>query len=367
MLQDLEARQSQTDDITADYRAPPKKRTKLWVLLILIIAAIIFVLTYKSQLFGENKSTEVTTVVNKQPLPTVVAKKMTVAPQKARLQPSVQPSKTKSKLVVTAADITLADEQISPNENKTAKENVTSLQTIDTQDEQKQQKQTQNSPELNNSLELNKSPHNPQATPEQTSSFSMSGSENNTRSLKQRIAQSLNNENHDLAQSLLSELLAIEPDNIKARKKSASLLFAQGNYAQSRQLLIQGIELHPTQSDLRLMLARLYVVQKEPSQAMKTLAEFQPRKNNQIEYLAYRAALAQQLKQTTLAQSDYTTLTNIEPANAKWWLGLAIARDQLGEINMALQAYNKANSLEQFRDTLNDFIQQRILVLAGAQ
>ena len=52
---------------------------------------------------------------------------------------------------------------------------------------------------------------------------------------------------------------------------------------------------------------------------------------------------------------------------AKWWLGLAIARDQLGEINMALQAYNKANSLNQLQGAVNDFIQQRISVLAGAQ
>jgi MSHA biogenesis protein MshN len=194
-----------------------------------------------------------------------------------------------------------------------------------------------------------------------------SSQENNSSSLKQRIAESLNNEDLDLAQSLLKELLAAEPNNIKARKKLASLLFAQGNYAQSKQLLIQGIKLHPVQSDVRLMLARLYVVQKEPSQALNLLTEFYPSVNNQTEYLAYRAALAQQLKQTQLAKSDYQALTNIESTNAKWWLGLALARDQLGETNKALQAYNKAHSLNQLNSAVNDFMQQRISVLAGAQ
>jgi MSHA biogenesis protein MshN len=145
------------------------------------------------------------------------------------------------------------------------------------------------------------------------------------------------------------------------------LLFAQGNFAQSKQLLIQGIDLHPAQSDLRLMLARLYVIQKEHTQAINILAEFEPNTGNQTEYLAYRASLAQQHKRTELAKSDYKILTDIESTNAKWWLGLAIVRDQLGEINMALQAYNKASSLEQLDGSVNDFIQQRILVLTGAQ
>jgi MSHA biogenesis protein MshN len=109
------------------------------------------------------------------------------------------------------------------------------------------------------------------------------------------------------------------------------------------------------------------VVQKEPLKAMTLLTEFQPSTDNSIEYLAYRAVLAQQLKQTTLAKSDYQALTNIEYSNAKWWLGLAITRDQLGEINEALHAYNKAHSLGQLDGSVNQFIQQRISVLAGAQ
>ncbi len=145
------------------------------------------------------------------------------------------------------------------------------------------------------------------------------------------------------------------------------MLFSQGNYAQSKQVLIQGIELHPARNDLRLMLARLYIVQKESLKALNILAEFQPSADNKTEYLAYRASLAQQLMQTELAKSDYQTLTIIEPDNAQWWLGLAIIRDQLGEFTIALQAYNKANTLGQLDNSVNDFIQQRISVLAGAQ
>jgi MSHA biogenesis protein MshN len=368
MLRDLEARQSQTDEINADYHAPQKKPSKLiiLVLLILSIAAIIFALTDKRQMFGVGKSTDVTATVNKQPLsPTSPIKKMAILTEthqgKGPVQPQIvatQPSKDTNVLAIADTGVTLimkvaADEKLLPNQLELATETPLSLQNINSP-------QKQLPPQDSKELKI-------QEAPSETSSFSMTGSsqEKSTSSLKQRIAESLNNANVDLAQSLLQELLETEPDNIKARKKLASLLFAQGNYTQSRQLLIQGIELHPTQSDLRLMLARLYMVQNEPSLAMNILAEFQPSRNNQSEYLAYRAALAQQLKQTKLAKKDYQTLTHIESDNAKWWLGLAIAEDQLGEMNMAIKSYNKASSLGQLQGSVNEFIQQRMTVLAG--
>lgn len=373
MLKDLEARQSQSNEINADYHAPQKKQSKLLVLvlvlLILAIAAITFAVIDKSLPFNGN--TVVTAPKNTESSPpATTAKKMTVLPKKQALQKqvqpqiaSVEPSKSNLELVNTATDISLpsnvlTDQKVLSNEPKIISDNLTSLQNIETQDELLETPNNTYSSELDT-----------QTKSEQTSSFSMSGSsqENNLSSLKQRIAESLNNNDLDLAQLLLHELLETEPENIKASKKLASLLFAQGDYVRSKLLLIRSIELHPAQSDLRLMLARLYVVQKDNVQAMNILAEIQPSADNQTEYLAYRASLAQQLKQTELAKSDYKTLTKIESTNAKWWLGLAIAEDQLGEMNMAVQAYNRASALGQLDGSVNEFIQQRITVLAGTQ
>ncbi|GAC36467.1 tetratricopeptide repeat protein [Paraglaciecola psychrophila] len=373
MLKDLEARQSKPDEINADYQAPQKKQSKRWglALLILSLAAITFALVDKNQLFGENKNTEVTAIVNPKPLsPASSIKKMTILTEtaqiKEQIQPQIaatQPSKDTIKKVIAETDITStikvpAVKQILPSKLEMAADNPFFLQKIKTQNIKVQEKHL-------NILDSNKLKI--QEAPEQTPSFTMTDSsqKNNTSSLKQRIAKSLNNDNLNLAQYLLKELLETEPDNIKARKKLAALLFAQGDYMQSKQLLIRGIELHPAKGDLRLMLARLYMVQKKPSLAINILSEFQPNREDQTEYLAYRAALAQQLKQTKLAKKDYQTLTKIESDNAKWWLGLAVAKDQLGEINMAIKSYNKASSLGQLQGSVNEFIQQRITVLAG--
>ena len=355
MLKDLEARQSKTHGINADYHAPQKKQSKLFALVLLIfsIVVILFSIANKYQLFDESKNTF---TVSTQPLsPASLTKKMTFLNKtdqiKGRVQPQIdvtQPSKANVEMV-------LADEKILRNKLEEAADNSVSLQNISTQE--KQLKTFENK-------ELNL-----QKTLEKTPSFSMTGSsqENNTSNLKQRIAESLDSDNLDLAQSLLHELLETEPDNIKARKRLASLLFAQGNYTQSRQLLIRGIELQPTRGDMRLMLARLYMIQKEPALAMNILTEFQPGRDDQIEYLAYRAALAQQFKQTKVAKTDYQNLTVIESDNAKWWLGLAIAEDQLGETSSAIESYNKARLLAQLEGSVNEFIQQRITVLVGVQ
>lgn len=371
MLKDLEARQSKTEKIVADYHPPQKKQLKLLflvVLFILSIAAIIFALANNSQIFYEGTSAQPTPSINTQPLlPLVSTKSMAVVAKKNPVQELVQPQISSAQLSsanielgmaetdVTATIAVLDEEKLSSHESGMLSDGPVSLKDLGTQ-------YKQGDPQNNEQTNL-------QVTPVNTPSFSMidSSQKDDASTLKQRIADSLNNGSFSLAQPLLDKLLDFEPNNIKVRKKLASLLFSQGNYAQSKQVLIQGIEIHPARNDLRLMLARLYIVQKESLKALNILVEFQPSADNKTEYLAYRASLAQQLMQTERAKSDYLTLTIIEPDNAQWWLGLAIIRDQLGEFNMALQAYNKANTLGQLDNSVNDFIQQRISVLAGAQ
>jgi MSHA biogenesis protein MshN len=357
MLRDLEARKSRDEEIDANYHPPQNKRTKslVSVALLLGIVMIAFTFTYGDLLYEENKASKNTSVL--------VTNRMVVTPQEKRQVP-LQSRVASSQMTTT--EIALKPMVVTNNielpNNLPDKKHIlldapsgtlsksVSIQSIKIK---KQDKQSESEG---------------QTQPEQISSFSMSGAsqENNVSHLRQRIFDSLDNDNFDLAQSLLNDLLAIDPSNIKTRKKLASLLFSQGNYIQSEQLLAQGIKLHPAQSDLRLMLARLYMVQKKSTQAIDILAKFKPSIANQVEYLAYRASLAQQLKQTQLAISDYQILTKIEPYNARWWLGLAIIRDQLGERTIALQAYNKANELGLLDGLVDDFIQQRISVLIGA-
>lgn len=363
MLQDLEARKSQPEEINADYQPPQKKPAK-WVyigLLILAVLAISLALLDINHLFGSKDiiSSDATSKVPTQK----VAKKLMVAPPQITEQqvPVNQPkvlSTVSAPTKIQTEDVEIAttplvDNAIAPEPEPEPEPEPTIIPVAE------------QNPIISEPLVT----MSPAVAPEKLTSFSMSGStkENQASSLKQRIAESLNSNDLDLAQSLLSELLLDEPDNLKARKKLASLYFAQGNYAQTKLLLIRGIDLHPKQTDLKLMLARLYSVQDNAEQALQVMIDVAPNATNQTEFLAYRAALAQQLKQPEVSKADYFALSAIEPTNAKWWLGLAIARDQLGETQYAMQAYKEAYALGQLDDSVDEFIQQRISVLAGSQ
>ncbi|MGS2721197.1 tetratricopeptide repeat protein [Paraglaciecola aestuariivivens] len=365
MLQDLEARKQQDETLNADYQPPEKRQSKLLLvsLLLLAVIAIALALTDFAWLNDQPQPQAKPVVEN------VVMQKPQTPDSSANTGSVSQPMNTQPVAVFTppvTETPTTVETNSAPISASLPAESPQSESSVESKE-----------PVAKLAVHLNQtaSELQPEAQISQPSvpvvkpSFSMSDSkqEHKAISLKQQIAESLNSNDINTAQTLLNELLLNEPENLKARKKLASLYFSQGNYAQTRQLLVRGIDLHPNQADLRLMLARLYAVQKSPEQAMKILSDFEPSSYNQAEYLAYRAALAQQLNKIELAKADYLTLTSIEATNAKWLLGLAITHDKLGETAAASQAYAKAFALDQLDDSVNQFIQQRLSVLAGAQ
>ena len=113
------------------------------------------------------------------------------------------------------------------------------------------------------------------------------------------------------------------------------------------------------------MQARLYVQMKNPGKAHELLATYQISARQSVDFVSYRAALAQQVARFDYAKNDYQQLTKIQPANAKWWLGLAVAEERLGNTNMALQAYKNAKQLAQLSIEVDKFVEQRIQYLAG--
>jgi MSHA biogenesis protein MshN len=359
MLQDLETRQAQPDGINADYQPPEKKlSTRLiagLLLLALTLIAIIYGFIGEHTLFRQEAAKPNTqqkpilqTTENRPKKMSVVAKSPDTVKKQVLADTSLsinaplidKPTVTPTTLITEPLDTVITDQIASTPEDQTS--------------QNKQIQQTH----------ITEAQAKPQIKP----SFSMSDSsnENQKSSLKQRIADSLSQNNNNSARLLLTELLKAEPNNTEARKKLASLHFAQGNYRQTELLLTQGVEQQPNQTDLKLMLARLYASQEDLSKALKVLTDFQPH-DNKAEYLAYRAALAQQLNNNQLAKSDYQTLTKSEPSRAKWWLGLAVAEDKLANSEAALQAYKQASYIDQLDASVNEFIQQRILILASYQ
>lgn len=206
-------------------------------------------------------------------------------------------------------------------------------------------------------------------TGDSDSVFEVRSSQNidSVEGLKQQVQIALRRGDQKEAIRLLTKLLDKTPDNILARKRLAAMLFAQGNHLQADEILRHGVILQPDNQEMRIMQARLWVQMKNPTKALELLNDFKVSAVQAPDYISYRASLARQVSRFDTAKSDYRQLTQSQPANARWWLGLAVAEEKLGNNQPALQAYINAKDLDQLSSEVNDFVQQRIQYLAGVK
>ncbi|MFA3791461.1 tetratricopeptide repeat protein [Aliiglaciecola sp. SL4] len=185
--------------------------------------------------------------------------------------------------------------------------------------------------------------------------------------LKQQVQVALKRGDDRTAIKLLAKLVHVTPDNTAARKRLASMLFAQGNHEKANTTLQTGVDLYPGNLELRIMQARLYEQMKKPDQGFELLMAHRVSAYQAPDYLAYRAALAQKANNFAQARIDYQQLAKSQSANAKWWLGLAVVEERLGNMNGALDAYQNVKQLSQMSVEVEEFVEQRIRYLAGVK
>ena len=159
-------------------------------------------------------------------------------------------------------------------------------------------------------------------------------------------------------------VLLVIPDHKSARKQLAALWFGREAYSDALNLLSQGINLSPNDSEFRVMKARVYLQQNQVQQAFLTLNAM-PRVNDvtSVEYQSLRATTAQQLNEFSFAAEAYQVLVSIEPSASRWWLGLAVAHDSNSEFEQASNAYQTALNKSGLSGSAETFARQRIIEL----
>ena len=186
------------------------------------------------------------------------------------------------------------------------------------------------------------------------------------RMLEQRIRLSLKNGDTATAIKDLNSLIALEPRNASARKRLASLEFAQGNPTRAAFLLDQGIKLSPNDSSMRLMQARLLFRENRNTQALTLLIDHPKNMIADDELLSFRAALAEKQKDYVTSLQDYAVLLQRQPNNARWMLGLAISQDKQKMYKEAVVTYKKVKSSNQLSAQVVSFVDGRLAALVGS-
>jgi len=123
-------------------------------------------------------------------------------------------------------------------------------------------------------------------------------------------------------------------------------------------LLSQGISLDQNDSEFRLMQARIYLNQGNNEKAYQVLQAF--KQSNNVEYLITLANVAQQLAKYQQAILSYQRLANLQPSEARWWLGLAVAFDSNSQYKLAIPAYQSALAQGNLSNSAMQFAKQRM-------
>ncbi|WP_409420973.1 tetratricopeptide repeat protein [Pseudaeromonas sp. ZJS20] len=165
------------------------------------------------------------------------------------------------------------------------------------------------------------------------------------------------------AREALDRVVRATPMDHESREQLAGLLYGEGRLSEARQLLEQGMALAPNYANFRLLLARLAQAMGDKPGALAYLQGLTPPVAANLDYYATRAALAQELGSLDEAVLSYQHLTQAQPANGRWWMGLGISLDKQGQMPQAKDAYRQALSRGQLGEAARQFVRQRLTQL----
>ncbi|MFT7683412.1 MAG: MSHA biogenesis protein MshN [Moritella dasanensis] len=165
------------------------------------------------------------------------------------------------------------------------------------------------------------------------------------------------------AKILFTKVLSFDKQHDLSREKLAAILYGEQRTQSAVNLLQEGLSVSPEYTNFRLMLARIYLKNKNKSQAYYYLKPHQPQVQGNVDYYAILAGLAQNLDDLDTALVAYKKLTVHQPNRAKWWLGLGITADKAKQVKLALQAYHTAQNMGQLSASSRNYINTRITQL----
>ncbi|MFT4925792.1 MAG: MSHA biogenesis protein MshN [Phenylobacterium sp.] len=156
--------------------------------------------------------------------------------------------------------------------------------------------------------------------------------------------------------------LKLDPLHSKARSGLAALYFGREKSGSALSVLNEGLLIEGDNIDWSILAAKIYYKQQHYAGALKYL-QLPVNAAEQVEYVALKAASLQQLKRFSQASIEFQRLTEVNPGNGRWWLGLGTIYEAQGDTAPAISAYRKALALSNISQNSRQFVQSRLRVL----
>lgn len=161
----------------------------------------------------------------------------------------------------------------------------------------------------------------------------------------------------------LEQALNIDPRHLKARLLLAKTLHNQGQTNKTAEFLDQSLVLFPDNLQFINTRAQLFLQQKNPDGALRTLQRIDLTNSANETYLSLLAATYQQQQSFANAANVYQKLITINPEKAENWLGFALAQEKLDNPKVAREAYQQALSKNTLKESIVNYIKQRLTEL----
>ncbi len=158
----------------------------------------------------------------------------------------------------------------------------------------------------------------------------------------------------------LEQVLNLDPRHLKARLLLAKTLHNQGQADKTAEFLDQSLALFPDNLQFINARAQLFLQQKNPDGALRTLQHIDLANSSNETYLSLLAATYQQLQSFTNAANVYQKLVTVNPEKAENWLGFALAQEKLNNTKLAREAYQQALSKNTLKQSVVSYIKQRL-------
>ena len=158
----------------------------------------------------------------------------------------------------------------------------------------------------------------------------------------------------------LEQAINLDPRHLKARLLLAKTLHNQGKTDKTAEFLDQSLALFPDNLQFINTRAQLFLQQKNPNGALRTLQRIDLTNSSNETYLSLLAATYQQLQSFTNAANVYQKLVSVNPEKAENWLGFALAQEKLDNPKLALEAYQQALSKNTLKPSVVSYIKQRL-------
>ncbi|WP_404397290.1 tetratricopeptide repeat protein [Stutzerimonas chloritidismutans] len=177
----------------------------------------------------------------------------------------------------------------------------------------------------------------------------------------------LQQQNFPRAIELLQALHAAQPDNVEAARWLARAYLAARQIEPLLEWLPARLQSRPFDAELRMLLARGQLQSGDKQTALATLVQNAPSLASDPGYHALLAALQQQVGDWAGSAAVYRQLVALQPQQAAWQLGLAIALEQIDQPARAARHYRLAAQGQGLDDNSRRFAAERAGVLGGAR